>query len=77
MHMKEESLAVWEGEEHYSLEMPKEEMPYPLIGQSFFEEEAGQWIVKILLVFQNLMWRKTIQQIRASSHFVSKKCIKM
>lgn len=34
-----------------SLEMPEEEMSYPLIGQGLFEKKTGQGIVKILLIF--------------------------
>lgn len=31
--------------------MPEVEMTYPLIGQGLFQEETGQGIVKILLIF--------------------------
>ena len=30
--------------------MPEEEVSYPLIGQSFLDEETSQWIVEVHLV---------------------------
>lgn len=40
--------------------MPKEEMSYPLIGQSLLQQKAGQWVIEVLLVLQNLVARNTV-----------------
>lgn len=38
----------------FSLQMPEEEVSYPLIGQRFLDQEASQRVVQVHLILQHL-----------------------
>lgn len=54
--------------------MPKEEVPNPLVGKSFFQQKSHQWVIKILLILQNLKKMKsetlTNQQVNTIRTFI-------
>ena len=49
----------------FLLEMPEEEVSYPLIGQSFLDQEASQRVVQVHLILQYLEnWLRVRVRVR-------------